>query len=31
MQSTMSDEEIFHEKFWIRGALGGISKSLRNA
>lgn len=31
MQSTMSDEEIFMRSFGSRGALGGISKSLRNA
>jgi LAO/AO transport system kinase len=31
MQSTMSDEEIFMRSFGSRGALGGLSKSLRNA
>lgn len=31
MQSTMSDEDIFMRSFGSRGALGGLSKSLRNA
>jgi len=31
MLSTMSDEEIFMRSFGSRGALGGLSKSLRNA
>src|SRR3954462_11043601 len=31
MQSTMSDEEIFMRSFGSRGAVGGLSKSLRNA
>jgi len=31
MQSTMSDEDIFMRIFGSRGALGGLSKSLRNA
>ncbi|MGN6614968.1 MAG: methylmalonyl Co-A mutase-associated GTPase MeaB, partial [Candidatus Nitrosocosmicus sp.] len=31
MQSTMGDEDIFMRSFGSRGAIGGISKSLRNA
>jgi GTPase len=31
MQSTMGDEDIFMRSFGSRGAVGGISKSLRNA